>query len=142
MSLEQTNYHSLLRMSAVVVACVLVFQSGLIDPATTQLTQNTQSYLAQAIGIKASVTPTEVSRYTAELSAFERELDAREEAITAREIEVGLNTGSGASQDRTTFFLSAILFILVVLIVLNYALDFVRAREARQSLSQKTQPVS
>lgn len=128
MRLQYSTYHALLRVSAVVMTCVLVFQSGLIVPATEQLAHNTSQYLANAIGVKASITPTDVNTYSAQLSEFERELDEREALIAAREIEIGIDAGEAPATDTTTFLLSIILFILVVLIVLNYALDYLRSR--------------
>lgn len=137
MRLEHSTYHALLRVSAVVMTCVLVFQSGLVIPATQQLASNTSAYLATAIGVKASVTPTEVNTYSAQLSELERELDEREALIAAREIEIGLDADEAPQTDTTTFLLSIILFILVVLIVLNYALDYLRSRPQSAQVSDE-----
>jgi hypothetical protein len=127
-------YHRILRISALVFACVLVFESGLISDTTSRLSTQTHSYLANAIGVGASVQPTELNRYTAQLTQRERELDAREEAIAQREIEVELAGGPGGQQNETaTYLLASILFILLLLILLNYVLDYLRIKEAKFS---------
>jgi len=130
--MQQTFYHSLLRVSSLTVALVLVFQSGLISPATHDLSVSTQNYLASAIGIQASVTPNELNQLTAELTAQKRNLDEREAALGEREISVGLN--SNTSDSLTTFVLSAILFLLLLLILLNYVLDYLRQNKSNQTL--------
>ncbi len=129
--LEHSAYHSLLRISAVVVACVLVFEAGLLSQATAQLSDRTELYLANAVGVSVGVAPNEFNQITAALTAREKELEEREMAIAQREISVGIETGEdgGFSVDRGTFILAAILFIQLVLIVLNYVLDFARRRE-------------
>ena len=127
---EVSLYHRALRIAAIVTALVMVFQSGLISDKTAYLATGTQSYLANAIGVSAGVRPTELNEYTAALTAKERELAAREAALTSREITVARQQqgGMGAS-DQTTYVLAGALFVLLVLIVLNYTLDFLRQRE-------------
>jgi hypothetical protein len=83
--------------------------------------------------MSASVTPTELNQYTAALTQKQRELEAREAALTEREIAVDISTGGTVNSDTTTYILASILFILLVLIVLNYVLDYLRSRE-RQSM--------
>lgn len=126
---QSSSYHRVLRVSALVVAFVLLFQSGLVLESTRQLSLNTQNYLANAIGMSASVEPTELNTLTAELTAQRLALSAREAAVSEREIAV--NLAQGGSSQRSTYVLSAILFILLVLIIINYGLDFLRSREQR-----------
>lgn len=114
----------LLRVSSLTLALVLLFQSGVLSPVTRELAYNAGSYVANAIGVNASVTPTEVNTITAALTAKERELAAREAALSKREISV--NLGDTSSDERTTFLLSVVLFILLTLIILNYLLDYLR----------------
>jgi hypothetical protein len=122
--LEQTLYHSLLRIAVCVMACALVFDSGLLVKSTAILSNNTQIYLANAIGVNASVVPTEVNQLTARITELEGELQTKN-----REIQVNLNENDNANSfDKSTFVLSVILFILLVLIVLNFALDYLRMR--------------
>lgn len=127
---QYTNYHRVLRVSAVVCAVALVFESGLLSESTAQISRGTEAYLANAIGMSASIQPTELNQYTAALTQKERELQAREAALREREISVNLPDG-GASGDTTTYVLASVLFILLVLILLNYTLDYLRARENR-----------
>ncbi len=129
-SLQDSNYHRVLRVASVVVAVVLVFESGLLTQASKELAQNTHSYLANAIGISASVQPTELNQLTAALTQKEQELAAREAALAEREIAVDL--APGAVTETTTYIMASILFILLLLIVLNYTLDYLRAREERE----------
>jgi hypothetical protein len=97
---------------------------------------DTHQYLANAVGMSLSVDPTELNMMTAELTNQKRLLDQRETTLREREIEVGLQ--AGGSNERATYVLASILFILLVLIILNYVLDFVRTREARVTLDTKT----
>lgn len=128
---SHTVYHRILRISVLVCAIALVFESGIVSESTAVLSQNTHSYLANAVGMSAGVAPTELNQYTAALTQKERELEAREAALSEREIAVNLTTGS-SSNERVTYILAAILFILLVLIVLNYLLDYLRSREQQQ----------
>jgi len=123
--MKDSMYHIILRISAVTLALVLLFDSGLLSPVTAKISQNTQMYVATAIGMQASVAPTELNQYTAELTARDRLLTKREQDIDAREIAVNL-VESGDSTDYSTYILSVLLFIILVLIVLNYVLDYIR----------------
>ncbi|MFN3692840.1 MAG: hypothetical protein ACK4SL_01915 [Candidatus Paceibacteria bacterium] len=135
--LGNSSYHSLLRIASAVVAVMLVFESGLFSPVTARLADRTELYLANAVGVSVGVAPTELNQMTAALTARERELDERELALSEREIEVGINKGGSiAGLDSGTFVLATILFILLVLIILNYALDYARSRE-RLRLTQQ-----
>ena len=137
---SNSSYHSLLRIASAVVAVMLVFESGLLSPVTAKLANQTELYLANAVGVSVGVAPTELNQMTAALTARERELDERELAIAEREIEVGLNAGGSiAGLDSGTFVLATILFILLVLIILNYALDYAHHRE-RLRLTQTNIP--
>jgi ABC-type multidrug transport system permease subunit len=126
-----TLYHQILRVSAVVVALVLVFESGLLSETTAQLSQTTELYLANAIGMSASVESTELNQMTAQLTAQKLLLDQREAAL--REREINIEFGNGNSTDYSTYVLASILFILLVLILLNYTLDYLRYKD-RQKL--------
>jgi hypothetical protein len=135
-SFEQTIYHRILRVSALVCALVLVFESGLISENTATVARGTQAYLATAIGMSAGVEPTELNQYTAALTERERDLNAREAALSEREISVqvgGVNTNNMA----TTYILASVLFILLVLILLNYTLDYLRMREQTVLVARK-----
>jgi hypothetical protein len=128
--MEFTFYHKLLRVSAVVLAAALVFQAGLVSNTTAIMATQTQSYLANAVGVSVGVSPTELNTITAGLTEQKLALDARENELRQREIAVGIQTG-GATQDMTTFILGLVLFIVVLLLVLNYSLDYLRYREIK-----------
>ncbi len=124
-------YHKLLRVSAVIIAFVLVFDGGFILPITKQLSDGTIQYLANSSsGITASVQSNETNRISAELSNWERNLNERDVALVEREIQVR-DFDTSESQDYSTYILSIILFVLLVLIVLNYVLDWLRTRKMR-----------
>jgi hypothetical protein len=138
--LETSVYHKILRISSVVTALVLLFQAGLVSDATARMALGTQTYMANSVGVFVGVEPTELNQLTAEITAQKLALDAREEALAEREIEVGLAGSATPSQQTTTYIISGVLFVLIVLMVLNYTLDFMRARDAlvRQKLEQAT----
>ena len=125
------RYHKLLRVSAIVILAVLIFDGGFFSPITKQLSDNTINYLASVhsgSGVTISVAPTELNQITAELTQRERELDEREAALAGREIENRDFSSPVDKPDYSIYILSTILFILTVLIVLNYALDWARVR--------------
>ncbi len=121
-------YHKCLRVSGLCIALILAFQTGLFFSETTTVSLKTHTYIANVIGITAGVSPTEVNMLTAELTKKQRELEQREMALTEREIDAQVRD-SGGSVEMSNYILSAILSLLLLLIVTNYALDFVRARK-------------
>ncbi len=130
--MKHSNYHRCLRVSALVCSFVLLFESGLLSSSTAQISRGTHAYVATAVGMSAGVDPTELNTFTAELTQQKRELEAREAALKEREISVNLNDGSVVTNDTTTYVLASILFILLLLILLNYVLDYIRIRENRE----------
>lgn len=138
-AMVDTWYHSVLRVAVAVVAVVLLFSSGVLMPATRDIAYDARLHIANTVGVQASVQPTELNQYTAMLTQREQELVAREAALEQREISVGLNSGArSANTDYSNYILASILFIMLVLIVLNYTLDFIRSRPAvatRQSVT-------
>lgn len=132
--IASSTYHSLLRVASAVVALVLIFEGGLLSEMTAQLADDTELYLANAVGVTVGVAPNDFNRITAALTAKEQELTNRELTLEQREIAVGIASGGGQSPDRTTFILATILFILLILIILNYALDYIRSREDQTRL--------
>lgn len=122
------RYHSVLKILAVVSAVVLVFDGGYISPYSSQLSDYSYEYLA-SVGatMYARVEPNELNTITAELTRRENELNAREAGIAEREIAARPFTQG--SPDISTYILSSILFILTVLITINYVLDWSRQRK-------------
>ncbi len=128
--MKHSMYHATLRISALTLALVLLFTSGIFSPVTKQLTQDTSNYLATAIGMNAAVLPNEFNTLNTQLEESDKE-------ITQREIAVSLKEQS--NPDVATFILSAVLFILLVLILLNYALDYMRSRKRVTNTLQNEQ---
>lgn len=124
-------YHICLRTTAVVMALLLVFDSGLMSPITRELSSEAQYYVATGIGIQAGVEPTELNMITAALTEKEQELAEREAALREREIDVAVGRIS-SDTNTSTYTLAALLFVLLVLIVLNYVLDYLRSRPVGQ----------
>ena len=119
-------------MSVVVTAFILVFQSGLVDERTTVLFSETTKNLSAMVGASATVAPTEINQITAGLTEQQQLLNARAETINAREIELGLSDGvTKQTTTTTTYLLAAVLLIQLILLVLNYLLDYLRSRETR-----------
>jgi hypothetical protein len=130
MYIQDTLYHSVLRILGLTLALVLLFDSGVLVPATTKLSDNAQQYVANVVGVAASVEETELSTMTAALTEKETELKEREAALQEREIALRTNTVAEAGgEDISTYLLSVLLFILLALIILNYGLDFARYRK-------------
>jgi hypothetical protein len=130
-------YHKVLRVLSLVFLFVLLFESGLVHQSTAQMSVATHQYLANAVGATASIEPTELNSLTAELTAQKLTLQQREEAVADREIEVGLAPGEPANQ-KTVYLLAAVLSVLLVLIVINYVLDFLRLQEFRRLRTLET----
>ena len=126
-------YRSLLRVALVITAFLLVFQSGVVDQRTAMLFSLTTDNLGAMVGMSASVAPTEINQITAGLTQQQQLLNAREATIAEREIELGLSSGESQNNSvTTTYVLAAILFIQLVLLVLNYVLDYLRHKEREQ----------
>jgi hypothetical protein len=121
-------YHQCLRSSALLLIALLIFDSGFISPLTKQLSNNTYNYVANVISVGAAVAPTELNILTAELTAQKKALEDREKNLKEREMAVGLGGETQSSKDISTYVLSVLLFIILVLLTLNYALDFSRER--------------
>ena len=129
--MEHSTYHKILRVSIAVMSCVLLFQSGIVSPITAQLSERTTQYMANAVGVTVGVDPTELNQITSDLTKREVALAAREKDVQAREISVGIAPGGAlVSQATMTFILAGVLFFLLILVVLNYILDFMRARRS------------
>jgi hypothetical protein len=127
--MRDTLYHKLLRIGSLVTAITLVYATGLLHPSTADMFDGAIEYLGASVGMSASVAPNEFNSITAELTAQRTALATREAMLEEREIAVSLRE-SGEPMDRSTYVLASILFIMLVLIVLNYVLDFVRQRPA------------
>lgn len=126
--MEHTIYHKLLRVSVVVCAIVLLFDSGMVIPVTKSLSDSTFSYLAQSIGVTTAILPTELNQITAQLTEKQKELELREALLKEREIK-SRDFVSSVTTDYSVYILSLVLFILTVLIVFNYVLDWSRGRQ-------------
>lgn len=129
MYMQNSVYHVILRTSALTLALVLLFVSGVISPVTKELSNNTRLYLANTIGMNAAVLPNEFNMLNAQLTERAKELEQREVAVTLKEQK-------SAAFDISTFTLSVLLFVVLVLLILNYILDFLRARQEKNPYIQ------
>jgi hypothetical protein len=120
--MQGSLYHIFLRTSALTLSLVLLFVSGVLSPVTRQLSHDTGSYLASAIGVNAAVVPTPVNTLSAQLAQRDKELTQREIAINLKEAK------ASSMPDISTFILSIAVFVLLVLMIINYTLDYLRAR--------------
>jgi hypothetical protein len=128
--MQRSLYHILLRTSALTLSLVLLFVSGVLSPVTQQLSHDTGVYLASAIGIRAAVEPTPINTLAAQLAQRDKELAEREIAINLKEAK------ASSAPDVSTFILSVVVFVLLVLMVINYTLDYRRARPGRLEHSE------
>ena len=129
--LRHSFYHKFLRSSAVVVALMLAFESGMFIDENHLIASATSQYLANLVSVSASVPPNELNTITAALQARTSALDQRERDINAR----ALDTSSDNSAFYSTFALSVILLIQLALIVSNYAFDFYRERKRIRTIT-------
>lgn len=130
--MKDSVYHKLLRTSALSLALILMFVSGILSPVTRELSNNTGLYLASVIGMNASVLPNEVNTLSAQLLERDNELKQREIAINLKESKQEMG-------DVSIFIMSIILFILILLMILNYVLDFVRHKKLTQTNTRHEQ---
>ncbi len=120
-------YHRSLRVALLVFTAVLLFDSGFVIPATKHISDNTVLYLSSAsVGVFGSVPQNEINNLTAQIAERERELNLREASLNDREIAA--RSFSDNDTNYSTYILSAILFLILVLLVLNYILDYTRVR--------------
>ena len=126
--MEVGTYHRLLRSALMVFAFLLVFSSGILFPVTKQLSDNAVFYLASlGSSISVSVPPNEINTLSAQIAQKQKELDAREASLHEREIQAR-SFGSQAPE-YAIYIISIILFIIIVLLMLNYAMDIARVRK-------------
>ena len=124
----RSRVRSVLRVSMVLAALVLIFDGGFLSPVTEQLSNTTYTYLAAAgASMSASVPENEFNTLTADIAAEQLRLAAREQALNEREIAARTYENE-SSTDYSTYVLSLLLFIIVVLLMLNYVMDWQRAR--------------
>ena len=125
--MKASNYHRLLRISLLVSAIALVFESGLINQSTSYIAKGTHVYLANVINSPSQTVETKNNLYAIESSNEDKQSAALQEA--AKEREVGPQASTEIIyNNRATYTLSIVVFMLLVLIILNYALDYIRSR--------------
>ncbi len=122
--IRHSLYHKSLRTSVVVAAFLLVFQSGVFSSTTGTITRDTVDQLASVIGMSASVLPNEQNTINAQLEEKRIALEEREIAVSLRERDAGKG-------ELSTLVLSFIVFVLLLLMIVNYMLDFARMRTLR-----------
>lgn len=127
--MQVSIYHRFLRVLLLVMTVVLVFDSGIISPTTKQLSDTTIVYLASVgSSVGATVTPNEINTLTAQIAEEQRRLNLREAELNEREI-AARSFGDDQDADYSTYIISAILFLILVLLIMNYILDFARVRK-------------
>jgi hypothetical protein len=115
-------YHSVLRISVLIFAIALVFESGLFNPVTRSLTHTAgQQFASVIIG-------------SADNAAYDEEVTT----LTETQINVttpAIDTSSAQPLSKSTFLLSVVVFIFLLLIVLNYILAHLRGKERQHRFS-------
>ncbi len=122
--IQNTLYHSALRVISVTFALILVFDSGMIYPITKELSNNATSYLASAVSVSVGVKATEMNQLTARITELENEL-----AVAQEEREIAVNLNKSGVGDRSTLYIAITLALLLILIILNYLMDYWRSRQ-------------
>jgi hypothetical protein len=107
----------------VAVAFLLAFSSGALISDTKQFAASGERYIANTVGMYASVPANEFNTLNAELEKRREVLDARE-----REIDARRDGAAFITDPRTIYALSLVLGIQLILILTNYILDYKRAR--------------
>lgn len=126
------RYRSFLRISVLFTAFLLLFVSGIFTPITKQISTLTFSYVASVgVGASASVPENEINVLSAQIAERQKELDQREASLREREIATRDFGSSSEKSDLPIYIISTILFILTVLLVMNYAMDWARVRTLR-----------
>ena len=130
--MQVNRYHSFLRVLMVVTAIAVLFDGGFLFPITKQFSDTTVEYVASVgAGMFASVPQNEINTLSGQIAERQRELDAREASLNEREISARSFGADDSTTDYSTYILSVILFILSVLLVLNYIMDWVRVKQSR-----------
>ncbi len=127
--MQVSRYHKFLRVSLLVTACALVFDSGAFFPVTREFSNTTVSYIA-SVGsqVLANVPQNEINVLSGQIAEQQRVLDLREAELNEREI-ASRSFITKTESDYSTYIISTILFIITVLLVLNYAMDWARVRK-------------
>lgn len=125
-TIKHTLYHRILRTSAVIIGAVLAFESGAISPETALLARLATEQMANAVGMYASVPANEINTLALELQNRNTELDNREREINAQARDVAIT-----SNPYVTYILAVILFGQLVLLIMNYVLDYLREHRRR-----------
>jgi len=107
-------YHSALRVLVVCFAAILVFESGVLSPATKTIAHLAGEQMASVIRVSTDVTPYSIQQVQTE----------RTQTSTVPE-----------PISKSTFLLSTLLFVLLLLLVLNYVLVHLRTKELQYYLS-------
>jgi hypothetical protein len=123
MSIRTSTYHRALRVSALITFLLLGFMSGMLFPQGDMLSRTTSAYLANVVGVGASVVPNGTNTLVQELKNRSDLLDQKE-----REIDARARDHESPFGDPTVLALSLILGVQLILIVTNYILDYRRFR--------------
>lgn len=123
-------YHSGLRVALVVVAVMVVFESGIISGVTKDISAVAERQLAMVVGVAPKNTDSTITMPGVE-----------NEGLKVASLKPDINrlpkTEIETTYDRTTYVLSTGLFILLLLTILNYVLDYLHRKEY-QSLVTRT----
>jgi hypothetical protein len=109
-----------LALCGFIAADIAGIRSAFIGPGATRL--------AQVVGVSVGVPENEFNTLAQGIAQRQEELDERERDLAAREAQAA---GGEQSFRRATLLLSAISFVLLVLILLNYFADWRRRKDAQ-----------
>lgn len=109
--MDDSMYRILLRVSALTLALVLLFVSGIFSPITRELSSGTGTYLASVV------------------DTVPLQPDVSKKIQNENVIGINKQQSTHTASDVPAFILSVILYIVLVLIISNYVLDYTRGRQ-------------
>jgi len=115
-ALADSLYHKTLRISVTTCALLLLFVSGILSQTTAVLTNTSMQQLASVSGLAAADQTGSVEEGALNQSSTLSTADRR--------------ATSQSQYDWLVFALATLLYSLLLLLVTNYALDYVRRQSA------------
>lgn len=122
--LRYSIYHSVLRISVLVFAILLVFDSGLVSPQSNVLSISTQQYLANTISSQVGTVSVKNDEHIAIITKTDEMVSGKGNFTT-----ISLSEDIPQVMNKSTLILSSIVFTLLLLILINYVVDCIRTRK-------------
>ena len=122
--LRYSIYHSVLRISVLFFAILLVFDSGLVSSQSNVLSISTQQYLANTISSQVGTVSVKNDEHIAIITKTDEMVSGKGNFTT-----ISLSEDIPQVMNKSTLILSSIVFTLLLLILINYVVDCIRTRK-------------